>query len=114
MHAALNPNSRGWFGVAAYVQSNNGVGNNWQAISRANIDMWILGWVSANFIIHHCLSLGSHKFQCHITTSRLKVVINTQAILKRYFDQVLSLHIPLFLDEEKIRARNGLEDFMNV
>ena len=48
--------------------------------------------------------LGLHMFQCCITTARLKAVVNIQAILKWYFDQVLLLCIPLTLDDEKIRA----------
>ena len=58
--------------------------------------------------------LGSRTFQCRITTARLKAVVNTQAILKQYFDQVLSLRIPLASDDEKIRARNGLQAFLNI
>ena len=58
--------------------------------------------------------LGSHTFQRRVTTARLKAVVNTQAILKRYFDQVLSLCIPLASDDEKIRARNGLQAFLNI
>ena len=51
MHTALNSSSRGWFGVVAYVQNNNGT-RNWQVISQANLDYvaWILAWVSAHFI----------------------------------------------------------------
>ena len=53
MHAAMNPNSRGWFGIAMYTQGLDGTGS-WQAVSQPNVDFlsWMMAWVGLYFIFY--------------------------------------------------------------
>ena len=51
LHAAMNPTSKGWFGVAVYSQDVDGVGT-WRVVSQLNLDfvMLMIAWVSASVV----------------------------------------------------------------
>ena len=55
MRAAMNPNSRGWFGIAMYNQGLDST-SSWQAVSQANVDflLWMMAWVGLYFISYFC------------------------------------------------------------
>ena len=58
--AAMNPNSRGWFGVAIYTQGLDGTGS-WWAVSQPNVEFlsWMMAWVTLYFISYfHAIDLN--------------------------------------------------------
>ncbi|KIM55228.1 hypothetical protein SCLCIDRAFT_135027, partial [Scleroderma citrinum Foug A] len=112
LRTAMNPNSRGWLGVAIYTQGLDSTGS-WRAVSQPNVEF--LSWMMAWFIIDlHADTLRQNTWeQCHVTPARLKAVCAIQGRLKHFIDSVLAFHLPGLPLDEMFHTWRGLHQFLN-
>ncbi|KIM62289.1 hypothetical protein SCLCIDRAFT_25042 [Scleroderma citrinum Foug A] len=85
LHATMNPVSKGWFGVAMYVQGVNGIGI-WKGVNQPNLDFATL--MMAWFIVDLTADvLHQNAWDQHnITSARIKAVCMVQYKIKRFFE----------------------------
>ncbi|KIJ62521.1 hypothetical protein HYDPIDRAFT_168927 [Hydnomerulius pinastri MD-312] len=106
LRAAMNPASRGWFGVAMYTQGQDGTAA-WRAVSHPNMELitWLMSWFIVTIIVD-ALRMNSWG-QSHVTAMRLKAVLTVQGKLKRLIDGALALNLPGVPLGQLFRARHG-------
>ncbi|KIM66055.1 hypothetical protein SCLCIDRAFT_22262 [Scleroderma citrinum Foug A] len=113
MQAALDPKSRGWFGIQVYAQDSSDFGC-WMAVSQPNLDLasWILAWFIVD--LSEDVMEGHSWTITHATLQRVHQVFAYQAIIKCFFQAVQWDLFTAVLPHERVCAWEGLSNLLRL